>query len=151
MSSADTHFHQDTHPRVRAIIESARLSGRKLRLHYGDLTTGRDWLEENDVVGFIGRSTGIQKAPLILKSKRSDGGPAVLDQCIVRLADANTGEELWRHPLYALPALEQEHRPPYHAKYSHVVLVAGQVHAAFETAEKACNWRLFMEGKRARA
>ena len=60
----------------------------RIRFWYGD--NKKSWNDENDTIGTIGRSTGKIKIPLLIKSSRSYGGGAILDQCIVRI-DINYG------------------------------------------------------------
>lgn len=69
----------------------------------GQRLTGRDWMEETDVVGRIGRSTGSQKVPLLIGPGERCGA-AILTDSIVRLMDAH-GSELYRHPNYQAPNL----------------------------------------------
>lgn len=54
-----------------------------VRIFYGK--DGKIWNEEHDVLGRIGRSTGIKKVPLLLENKKSEGGCAILLDCIVGL------------------------------------------------------------------
>ena len=63
-----TWFDPGTPPSVVAHLEYARLHHRKLRLFFGDQTAGRCWLEENDVTGFIGRSMGPVRVPILASS-----------------------------------------------------------------------------------
>ena len=79
-----TCYHADTPEPIIGILESFRLNRRKLRLFYGNSETGQSWHEENDVVGYIGRSTGPIKVPLLLEPGEI-GGPALLDQFIIRI------------------------------------------------------------------
>lgn len=76
-----------------------------LRLFYGDPETGRDWMEEADVIGEVGRSTGAHKIPLLIEPGE-DGGPGILTKNVVRLMGAESGKELYRHPKYHLPEME---------------------------------------------
>jgi hypothetical protein len=50
------------------VLEKARLNRTRLHISLGDVATGRDWLEEFECFGFIGRSMGPTKVPLILPS-----------------------------------------------------------------------------------
>lgn len=100
-----TWFSYDTPTKVRAILEQYRKDGGRLRLFYGDRTTGRDWLEENDLLGKIGRSTGSMQIPLLI-AKGECGGPGILDDCIVRIVNADSREEIYRQKNYFLPDME---------------------------------------------
>lgn len=82
-----------------------------LRVFYGDPQTGRDWCEENDTVGFVGRTVGIMKTPILLEPLRgewgqlqsADGGCAIGTDRIVRIIDVTRHEEIYRTPNYQLP------------------------------------------------
>jgi len=109
----DTCYHEKTPPAVRKALEKARTHGLMVRLMLGDPETGKVWLEENDVVGFIGRSTGTQKVPLMVEALlrsptevvNDHGGPQLLDHCILRIINCSTGHDLYRHPKLQLPDL----------------------------------------------
>ncbi len=96
---------------VREVLETY-MGNRDVRLalHYGDVETGRDWLDEWDMEGYIGRTMGPLKSPLLLANTRSHGGGAILDRCIIRIrfADRSKGGDLYRHPSYH--ADRDEHR-----------------------------------------
>lgn len=100
-----THYHADTTEEVRRVLESARINGTRIRVHYGDTGTGRDWGDLYDVTGKLGRSMGPMKVPILLHDARSMGGGAILDHCIVRVRHANrsAGGDLYRHPSYSPP------------------------------------------------
>lgn len=102
--SADTWFTPGTPQAVQDILEKYRHSKKLLRVFYGDHESGRDWMEEHDVVGFVGRSMGTIRVPLLVPP-RQNGGPAILDHCIVRLMDGRSGKELYRIPNYLPPSL----------------------------------------------
>lgn len=69
----------------------------RLRFWYGDNKTGKSWDEENDVCGYIGRSTGNKKNPLLVNNTRSFGGGALMDDSIVKIVDINTKLVLYQH------------------------------------------------------
>ena len=93
------YYHKDTPDAVVRALEQARSSRQRVRLYLGDVKTGRDWLEEHDVEGTIGNSLGPLKVPLVVHNRRSLGGPALLDHCIVRIK-WTTGGVLYQHPSY---------------------------------------------------
>lgn len=109
-----THYSEKTPPAVRRALEKARTHGLLVRLLLGDPETSRVWLEENDVVGFIGRSTGTMKVPLLVEALldsagqivHDDGGPRLLDAYILCIIDCKTGHDLYRNPKITLPILE---------------------------------------------
>lgn len=95
-----TYYDERTPDAVVQVLERARTASRKyrLRLWYGDPATGKLW---GDVeTGYIGRSMGPIKVPLLIANNRSSGGPALLDHCIVKIAHANksNGGVLYKHP-----------------------------------------------------
>ena len=53
-----TSYDARTPDEVVRVLEQARLNHTRLHISLGDTITGRNWLEENDVYGDIGRSTG---------------------------------------------------------------------------------------------
>jgi len=87
-----THYCSTTPPKIVSILEDARLAreggaGYRLRIHYGDTATGRLWGDTDE--GFIGRSTGKMKIPLILPLRSSTGGGGILVNSIVKIEHAN--------------------------------------------------------------
>ena len=117
----------------------------RLRLFLGDTDTGKPWNEENDVVGYVGRSTGTTKIPLLIANRRSMGGGGILTDCIVRLLV--DGVEFYRHPKYteSVFTVEDSDMQP---EYSTNVKIDGELHARFRTPEKAARWIAFMKGER---
>lgn len=140
-----TYFDPGTLPEVKRILEDFRQSQKRLRLFMGDDVTGRDWLEENDVVGRIGRSRGPLKVPLLIGTGECSG-PAILTKFIVRILCCKTGRELYRHPSYNLAELTIHSCTK--GKYKAEVRANGELHARFTTTRKAENWIAFMKGER---
>lgn len=139
-----TYYHDTTPPEVVTALESARRTGAKVRLFFGDKETGRDWLEEWDVYGKVGRSMGPMKIPLLIKTCRSMGGGAISDDCIVRLIV--NGREVYRHPKYHVGFTIRETQTE--PGYTHAVDVGGKNHANFKSLTKAQRWVEFMRGER---
>lgn len=99
-----TAYHKETSDKVVDILEKARKYGWRIRIFLGDTATGCDWMETNDTIGYISRSTGDTKVPLLIKNARSTGGTAVLDHCIVKITKDK--QVLYQHPSYYLQELE---------------------------------------------
>ena len=70
-------------------LERARQTGERIRLDYGEPKTGRSWGETNDITGYVGRSTGQVKIPLLLHNKRSIGGGGILTNYILSIRSSN--------------------------------------------------------------
>lgn len=139
-----TYFDPGTPTQVREILERYRLNGSPLRLFFGDDVTGRDWLEEHDVYGYIRRSMGPLKVPL-LTGRLSGGGSAILTANVVRILDGRTLTELYRHPTYHQASFTIESCSM--VKYKAQVLADGELHARFPTLVSAQRWVAFMKGE----
>jgi hypothetical protein len=81
-------------------LNTARLARTRIRIYYGDTETGRDWLDEHGMTGTIGNSMGPLRVPLLIPTSRSHGGPALLDQCIVKIKETRSDKVLYQHPKY---------------------------------------------------
>jgi len=126
-----TTYHDETDPRVIDILEAARSGpdfairsidvarGERLCVRYGDPDTGRDW-GDPAMCGTISRSQGTpgrdytNRVPLLIKSKRSFGGEAILDHKIIRITRGAKPKQkhgvkyvLFQHPKYHYPEGER--------------------------------------------
>ena len=81
------------------LLEKIRARGLRVRFHWGDMKTGKDW---GDVSGTISTSTGPIKVPILINNQRSMGGGAILTSSIVKIRYANKrdGGIIWEHPKY---------------------------------------------------
>lgn len=144
-AAKQTYFAPGTALKVRDILESARKTGRELRLFIGDTETGRDWMGEHDRVGRIGRSMGPMKVPLLI-GKDEFGGGAILTDCIVRIIDADTLSELYRHPKYQEPNLTVSPEDYSPGGYKFRVDRDGELQARFKKIGSAHSFVAFMLG-----
>ena len=140
-----TSYHAETPAAVIEVLERARLNRTRIHVSYGDRTSGLDWLEEFDAHGYAARSIGPIKVPLLIANRRSTGGGAMLDHCIVRIRSSVGGRVLYQHPAYHFGALfiRPKTEPvtlPDGRTLKIDVLRDGQLHAAFESVEKARRW-----------
>jgi len=143
-----TSFDSRTPDEVVRVLENARLNRTRLHICLGETegpNLGNDWLEESDVMGYVSRSMGPVKVPLLVANRRSLGGGAILDHAIVRIRESVGGRVLYQHPEYHHGNLEIR------LKTSAVVLPDGrsltvdvlrdqELHASFETVEQARRW-----------
>jgi len=143
-----TSYDVRTPDEVVAILENARQNRTRLHVSLGETEgpeAGNDWLEENMVYGFIARSTGSIKIPLLIHNRRSLGGPGLLDHCIVRIRTSSGVRILWQHPDYHHGRLEiRQKTEPVTLRDGRILAVTvirdGQDHAAFESVEQARRW-----------
>ena len=140
-----TYFDPGTHPRAARALEAFRRAGTMCRLILGDTATGESWFDEHDVVGHIGRSCGALKVPLLVPPGE-DGGPAILTACLLVLIDWQSGQALYRHPLYS--ELELGLFPDADADAVHrwCVRHRDQTLARFDDLTKAAAYLAFMRG-----
>jgi isopropylmalate/homocitrate/citramalate synthase len=78
-----TSYHEQTPKKLIDALEYARANKIRVILDYGDTNTKTSWNECHDIAGYIGRSTGQIKVPLLIHNTRSTGGGAILDHCIL--------------------------------------------------------------------
>lgn len=84
-----TYYHEKSSDKVIMKLEQLRQNNTRIVLDYGNTETGESWNERFDVTGYIGRSTGASKIPILLYNKISIGGPAISDRCIVGIKLSN--------------------------------------------------------------
>jgi len=130
-----TAYHKETPQRVIDVLEAARREGTRIRLYYGDRKTGRSWHEEYDVLGYVARSTGSVKIPILLFNRRSIGGMAIPTHCIVKIATARGKKTLYQHPQYKDPVVEV--RPGDIEEFPYNVYIDGKLYARCLTKAKA--------------
>lgn len=138
-----TAYHVETSNRVINILENIRNSKKRVRIFYGDPKTGRDWLEEYDTIGYIGRSAGKIKIPLLIKNSRSIGGGGILDNCIIKIT--MNKKTIYQHPKYTLGELQIKKENENYAVYRDNENIAN-----FETKKQAENYIKFLKGIRNR-
>lgn len=97
-----TWYNKETDDRVIYLLNSninqPRQDVTRFKFHYGDPKTGKAW---GDVeTGYVGRSTGSIKIPLLIAKANSIGGGRLLDHCIIKIEYAN--KRRGTYPLYEL-------------------------------------------------
>lgn len=136
---------------VHAYLNRNRQCGR-VRIWLGDPETGKCWNEAYDVAGYVGRSTGEKKVPLLLHDKRSMGGGAILTQNIIRVDWTDGTGTIYKHPKFHTN-LESAtlRRGGVNEDCAWWVLNNdGETMAGFPSEYRARNWLAFMLGKRYR-
>ena len=137
-------------------LEDARINKYRIRIFLGNPKTGRDWGEENDVTGYVGRSGGTIQVPLLIANRRSTGGGAILDECIVKIMVGR--RTVFQVPKYragkftiqqtiTMP-VDQEDKDAFEKGYLWKVKKDGKLTARFKTNGAAERWVEFMKGER---
>lgn len=148
-------YRSDTPEEVRAVIQTLYENKHRARFFFGDLETGTAWMEECDVTGTVGKSTGSKPCALLINNARSLGGGALSTSSIVKIIDItarnmpyNSGV-LYEHPTFNNPADNASLVMPSDLpEYVTNVELNGEVIARFHADKSAVNWLDFMQGKR---
>lgn len=143
-------FNDKTNLDVQRVINSAYNAKQRVRIVLGDNETGEDWLEEHDVIGTIGRSTGSIKTPLLIKSSRSLGGCAISTDCILKIVDVKSKRTLYEAKNYQKPVLVKCASQMDDYMYDIYVSKKGcnTLQARFKTEKQANNYIDFIHCKR---
>lgn len=143
-----TSYDERTPDQIIRVMESARANRTRLHISLGETSgpnIGRDWLDEFETYGYVGRSTGPIKVPLIVANTRSLGGGPILDHCIVRIRLSVGGQVLYQHPSYHQGTMEtrlkaEPEKLPDGRVLTVDVFRDGELHASFESMNKARRW-----------
>ena len=133
---------------LAAVLNQCLVTGRRVRLWYGDRKTGGSWNEEFDVLGRVGRSGGGRvREPILLSNSRSSGGPAVLVGSLVRVDDVAAKKTLWQVANFHVEKMEVTFCDMGDG-YSYSVKAGEKVLARFKDEGRARRWAAFMKGER---
>jgi hypothetical protein len=142
-----TAYDVDTPDKVVNVLEMARRTKQRIRIFYGDRKTGKDWYEEADTMGYIGRSGGRIQIPLVIANARSHGGPHLLDNCIVKIQIGKCVQ--YQHPTYHQGKFTMREASDYlqGMGYTTSVFVNEENIANFKTESKAQRYIDYITGK----
>lgn len=125
---------------VCAVLCGLLESRQRVRLFYGK--DGTVWPEENDVLGYIGRSTGKTPCYLLIHNSRSTGGPAISVGSIMGIR-ATSGEWLYKHPDFNVGTWDTVKDG-----FLFAVTHNGEIHAKHLLHDQATKLKCFMRGHR---
>jgi hypothetical protein len=91
-----TFYKNNTHMDLIEVLERARKNRTRIVVDYGDIKTKKSWGEVYDISGYIGRSTGEIKIPILLNNSRSIGGVGLLDDCILSVKTSKGKQTLYQ-------------------------------------------------------
>lgn len=140
-------FSDNTNDKVKQVLTSCYNRKNRIRIVYGDVKTGKSYLDEYEILGYVGKSTGIKPIPLLINNSRSFGGGSILTDVILKIVDTQTKQVLFQHENYVMPILTKEISS--HNNYLYDVIYNGEtVVARFKTEKQANNYIDFMQCKR---
>lgn len=99
----ETWYHDETDLEIANVLEACRLCNKRIKFRYGHTTgpqAGQDWGDSANMCGYVSRSCGQYKVPIVLYNKRTRGGPSILDHCIVKIQSSRGDKVFYQHPLY---------------------------------------------------
>lgn len=130
--------------KLRRVLRDLVMSNDVVRIMCGDPATGTVWMEENDVIGRIGLSTGPMRVPILVPEGDRYGAPLLCEN-ILMVKDWKTSTVLFGRP-FKVPVLDVRVESTLIAGTRHVVHHAGQPQASFESAMQAYAYMAFMTG-----
>jgi len=133
------HFDARTEQGVCSLLEMYNRRHTRIRIYWGDTETGLCWMDEWDNIGRVGKSCGQYHIPLMIKTARSTGGGAILDNCILKIVECDTKMVTYQHPLFHMPAITID---------GSEVLFDGKLQARFDSPKKAEKYAAYMKGDR---
>lgn len=134
-------------PEARQALESARVTRRPVRLHYGDPRTGRDRLAAFDVAGFVGYSGLLLPHPILLVTPKHHLGPRIIELEVVRIVDIHAMVTTFSHPAYHLPALQAVDAPTPAAPLQVLLAADGEPLQVCASKAQATRWIKFYRGE----
>lgn len=98
-----TTYQDGTPPVVIELLEAARASRTRIRVAYGNPEDGQDWGETYDTTGYVGRSCGPIKVPLLVHNRRSMGGGSISTAKVIRIETTQGRRLLYQAANYKPP------------------------------------------------
>ncbi len=84
-----TSYDEQTDPACMKVLEAARINRTRIKIDFGNVEACVSWNEAGDTAGYVGRSTGTIKIPILVHNERSLGGGEILTACILSIRHAN--------------------------------------------------------------
>jgi glutaredoxin len=84
----ETSYHINTNDKVIEVLERCKANRTRIVIDYGNVETKESWNQVYDISGYIGRSNGSIKVPLLIHNSRSIGGGSLLTNCILSIKES---------------------------------------------------------------
>ena len=139
-----TAYHMETSNEIIGILDRVLNTKQRIRVFYGDINTGICWNDEFETMGYVKRSTGRIKIPLLIPKVNSFGGGGLLDHCIIRITQDK--KVLYSHPNFTTGEWEiKEVKKEY--PFDAYNNLSGNS-ASFKTRKQAERYIQFITGKK---
>lgn len=160
-ASKKTYFQPGTPKKVARVLEELRDTDTVVRIIQGDPETGKSWLDECDVVGYVRRTSGTMKSLMLVEPlddgyghvSSARGGSIIGAERVLRIIDCDTMRDLYRAANYKAPRLTIGSSSERAAAIGYTVGVLdedGQVIACFEDDDGAYEHIAFLRGDKPR-
>lgn len=83
-------FKNETPNDLCVIISNLIGNNKRYRFDFGNTETKVSWNEIYDIDGYIGKSTGMKKVPLLIHNKRSLGGGEISTHRVLSITEIKT-------------------------------------------------------------
>lgn len=90
------HYKQETSAALIQALETARASGTRITIEYGNIQTGKAW-SDGPHYGYVGAST--TDLPILLATRQSSGGPCIMESSILEIRDVKTGQSIFKQDM----------------------------------------------------
>ena len=97
-----TYFYKDTPVEVKALLGTLEMTGARVEIRYGDITTGRDWGHMHRVLGHVLRAKGRLEVPFYVLAYHhaAKSRHPIWTSCVVKVSLTNDGSILYKHENY---------------------------------------------------
>ena len=130
-------YHLETPQAVINALESARRWKTRIRVYLGDIETGKNWIEDCDIMGYVGLSKGLKAYyPILVFNKRSYGGSSLCDNRILKIKESKGNRVLYQSDKFKAAVIDIVESKE--SGYSHSLIVDGKLfsnHKSLKSAE----------------
>lgn len=103
-----TTYSDDCSLTVIDVLERCRADRTRIRIAYGFPADGQDWGEVYGTTGYVGRSCGPVKIPLLVHNRRSLGGDGIITDKVIRIETTKGRRLLYQAGNYKPPKDKRE-------------------------------------------
>lgn len=100
-------YREGADERLVQSLEYCRKNKLRVKLNYGDTSTGKSWNEENDITGYIGLCRGKSALfPILLNNANSTGGGEIMTDSILQIKESKGSRIIYQSKNFAPSIIE---------------------------------------------